>query len=103
MVYNGINLDNFITTHTLNGIENESTYKEFYYDLSKMNCPVWLFRGVDLDSNIPSNLTDDDILKYKENVNQLEIIDFKYSGHMILDEELGKATKYIQGILDKLN
>lgn len=103
MVYNGIKLDNFITTHTLKCIENESTYKEFYHDLSKMNCPIWVFRGVDLASNIPSNLTDDDILKYKENVNQLEIIDFKYSGHMILDEELGKATKYIQGILDKLD
>lgn len=48
-----------------------------------------------MNSMIPSNLTEDDILKYKDSVKKLEIIDFNYSGHMILDEELGKASDHI--------
>lgn len=103
MIYNGVKLGNFITKHTLEGIENESTYKEFYEDLNKMNCPVWLFRGTDADSQIESNLTDEDIMKYKKSVKKLEIIDFNYSGHMILDEELSKAAKNVEHILNTID
>lgn len=65
-----------------------------------MDCPVWLFRGTDTESDIPSNLTDEDAAKYKSSVKEFEIIDFRYSGHMILDEELGKAARHIKRILD---
>ena len=68
-----------------------------------MKCPVWIFRGTDLESDIPSNLTDEDILKYEESIKELEIIDFNYSGHMIFDEELGKATKLIKNVLNKID
>jgi pimeloyl-ACP methyl ester carboxylesterase len=103
MNYNGFNLKDYVTTHTLEGIERESTHKEFYHDLSKINCPVWIFRGTDSESLIPSNLTDDDILKYKSSIKDLEIVDFKYSGHMILDEELGKTCSNINRIMDKID
>lgn len=103
MIYNGFKLDNYVTTQTLEGIENESTYKEFYNDLEKMNCPVWVFRGIDSEADISSNLTDDDILKYKSSIKELEIVNFEHSGHMILDEELGKAAKEIEGILDNID
>jgi pimeloyl-ACP methyl ester carboxylesterase len=100
--YNGKRLDNYIDTKALEGIENESTYTEFYKDLQKMNCPVWLFRGTDTESDIPSNLTDEDIAKYQSSVKEFDIIDFRYSGHMILDEELGKAARHIKRILDRI-
>jgi pimeloyl-ACP methyl ester carboxylesterase len=103
MIYNGFKLDNYVTPSTLEGIEKESTYKEFYDDLNKMKCPVWLFRGNDLEADISSNLVSEDILKYKQSVSKLEVVDFNYSGHMILDEELGKATKCIKHILDKID
>ena len=103
MIYNGFKLDNYVTTHALEGIENESTYKEFYNDLNKMKCPVWVFRGTDSQSDIQSNLTNDDILKYKSSIKELEIVDFKYSGHMILDEELGKTARHIMCILDNID
>lgn len=103
MIYNGFRLNNYVTTHALECIENESTYKEFYNDLNMMRCPVWVFRGTDSDSDIPSNLKYDDILKYKESIKELEIVDFNHSGHMILDEELGKAVKHITRILNKLD
>lgn len=103
MIYNGFRLSNYITTHTLEGIETESTYKEFYTELSKMNCPLWIFRGTDSLSDIPSNLVDDDILKYRASLKNLEIVDFSYSGHMILDEELGKAYKHISHILNNID
>ena len=102
-IYNGFRLSNNITTHTLEGIESESTYKEFYQDFNRIKCPICVFRGKDSESDIPSNLTDDDILKYKTSIKELEIIDFNYSGHMILDEELGKACRYIRHVLDKVD
>lgn len=103
MIYNGYRLDKFVSTHTLEGIELESSYKEFYSIFQKMNCPVWLFRGIDTESDIPSNLTDEDIIKYRSSVKEFESIDFRHSGHMILDEELGKAVQYIKRILDKID
>ena len=68
-----------------------------------MYCPVWLFRGTDTESDIPSNLTDEDLLKFKSSVKEFEVIDFRYSGHMILDEELGKAASHIKRILDRID
>lgn len=62
MIYNGYRLDSYVNAHALEGIELESTYKEFYDIFPQMNCPVWLFRGTDKDSAIPTNLTDEDIL-----------------------------------------
>jgi len=99
MIYNGYRLDNYVDIHALEGTEHESTYKDFYHNLKEMHCPVWLFRGTDIESDIPSNLSDEDILKYKDSVEDLEIINFKDSGHMILDEELGKAARYIKKML----
>lgn len=98
--YNGFKMGNYITMRALEGIERESSYKEFYQELSKIKCPVWIFRGTDSKSHIPSNLTDIDIINYKSSIKNLEIINFNYSGHMILDEELGKACKHINRILN---
>lgn len=103
MIYNGYSLDNYVKINALEGIELESTYKEFYNIFSKMYCPVWLFRGTAKESDIPSNLIDEDILKFKSSVKEFEVIDFKYSGHMILDEELGKAVSHINRILDRID
>lgn len=98
--YNGFKMGNYISMHALEGIESESSYKEFYQELSKVKCPVWIFRGTNSKSYIPSNLTDVDVINYKSSIKELEIIDFNYSGHMILDEELGKACKHINRILN---
>lgn len=103
MVYHGYRLNNYVDTHALEGIELESTYKEFYNAFQKINCPVWLFRGTDIESYIPSNLTDEDILRYKSSIKEFEMVDFMYSGHMILDEELGKAVSCIKMILNKID
>jgi hypothetical protein len=42
------------------------------------------------------------IAKYESSVKELEIINFNDSGHMILDEELGKATRHINQILNQI-
>jgi pimeloyl-ACP methyl ester carboxylesterase len=102
MLYNGFNLSDHISPQALYGIEHEATPKEFYEDLHHMKCPIWVFRGTDSESYIPSNLTDEDILNYKTYVKNLEVVDFNYSGHMILDEELGKACNYIKSILENI-
>ena len=101
--YNGFKLGEYVTKQTLDGIEKESTFKDFYEVLNNLNCPVWVFRGKDSNSQIPSNLNEDDILKYKASIKNLEVIDFNYSGHMILDEELSIASKHINQILATLD
>jgi pimeloyl-ACP methyl ester carboxylesterase len=98
--YNGFKMGNYVTMRALKGIETESSYREFYQELSETRCPVWLFRGTDSNSQIPSNLTDADVANYKSSIKDLRVIDFKHSGHMILDEELGKACKYIRDMLE---
>lgn len=100
MEYNGSRLGNFISRLALDGIERESSPAEFYPYLSHQNCPIWVFRGNNPASPIPSNLNNDDITRYQHSIKNLHIIDFNYSGHMILDEELGKAVKHIQHILN---
>lgn len=103
MVYNGYRLSDFISQRALDGIEEESTYKEFYSFLAEIGCPVWLFVGTNALPDIPSNLTQEDIFKYQASVKKLEVVDFEYSGHMILDEELGKAASEIKRILNEVD
>lgn len=103
MIYNGSKLDKYVNELALEGIEKESTYTEFYDYLSQIKCPVWVFRGMDTESGVPSNLTEDDMLKFKSYIKDLQIIDFKHSGHMILDEELGKAAGQIRRIIDRID
>ncbi len=56
-----------------------------------------------INHNIPSNSLTEDLLNYKSSVKELEIIEFNYSVHMLLDEELGKAVNYIKSILKKID
>ncbi|WOO34883.1 hypothetical protein R2R35_13845 [Anaerocolumna sp. AGMB13020] len=100
LYYNGSKLTEFVSTHTLEGIEKESTYRDFYKDLKHYSCPICILRGMDNASSIPSNLTDTDILKYQSAATRVEIIPFLYSGHMILEEELGKASRCILEFLE---
>lgn len=99
MIYNGRKLTEFVSKSTLEGIEKESTYREFYVDFKEYHCPVCILRGMDEFSSIPSNLSDADISRYKAVLDNPEIIPFYNSGHMILDEELGKAVRHISEFL----
>lgn len=90
--YNGLRLGDYISGRALAGIERESTQRDFYSDLTRLACPVWLFRGTCATADIPSGITDDDVVRFRASVRHLEVIDFELSGHMIFDEELGKAV-----------
>ena len=103
LYYNGKKLTEYVSSHTLEGIERESTYQDFYNDLKHYTCPVCILRGMDRAAAIPSNLTDTDILNYQAASNLTEIIPFRYSGHMILEEELGKASRCILTFLESID
>lgn len=103
MHYNGKRLTEYVSKHTLEGIERESTYREFYNDFRHYLCPICILRGMDKSSAIPSNLTDIDILRYQAAADKVEIIPFLYSGHMILEEELGKSSKCILEFLENID
>lgn len=98
-VYNGRKIGDFIDKKALYGIEREAKFHDFYDVVKDVSCPIWLFRGADPEAEVASNLKDQDIANYQKSCTDLKIINFNYSGHMILDEELSKASKEIRKIL----
>lgn len=95
MVYLGERLGDHIKRKTLDGIERESTYMEFYDVIARLQCPIVIFRGTKEYAKIASNLTKDDINKYTEANSSTNIVDFSNSGHMIFDDECDKAVDAI--------
>jgi pimeloyl-ACP methyl ester carboxylesterase len=98
-VNDGLRFCDHTTPATWEGIERESTFRDFYDDLKRLDVPVWLFRGRDAASAIPSDLTDEDVGRYRESIRALEVIDFPDSGHMVLTESLGQAARETRRIL----
>jgi hypothetical protein len=96
MYYNGFYLKDHINRAALEGIEKESTEKEFYDTIKLLKCPITVFVGRDQKSERPSNLNENDINKLKEANAEIKFINFEKSGHMILDEEFEKASKEIR-------
>lgn len=95
MNYNGIYLKDHIDLAALEGIESESTDKEFYDTIKLLKCPIAVFVGRNKELERPSNLNGNDIKKYKAANAEIEVIGFEKSGHMILDEEFENASKKI--------
>ena len=102
MYYNGFYLKDHINRVALEGIEKESTEKEFYDTIKTLKCPIAVFVGRNQKSERPSNLNENDINKFKAANAEIIFINFEKSGHMILDEEFEKASKEIGLFLKNL-
>jgi pimeloyl-ACP methyl ester carboxylesterase len=102
MYYNGFYLKDHINRIALEGIEKESTEKDFYDTVKALKCPVAVFAGRDQSSERPSNLDENDIEKFKAANPKIKFINFWKSGHMILDEEFEKASNEIGMFLNDL-
>ena len=99
MRYLNYNLKEHITLAALQGIEKESTEKEFYATIKKLKCPIAVFVGTNKKSERPSNIEAIDIIKYKEANPSVTFVNFEKSGHMILDEEFEHAQCEVQNFL----
>lgn len=102
MYYNGFFLKDHINRKALEGIEKESTEKEFYDTIKALKCPITVFVGSDQKSERRSNLDENDITRFKSANDKIRFINFVKSGHMILDEEFEKASMEVRIFLRDL-
>ncbi|NMM63760.1 hypothetical protein HBE96_13975 [Clostridium sp. P21] len=65
-----------------------------------MKIPVTLFVGRGKEVKISSDILDETLQLYKEEIPSCEVIEFSKSGHMIPDEE---PEKYIEKIISFIN
>jgi pimeloyl-ACP methyl ester carboxylesterase len=90
LIYLGNPVTKSIHPDALDGLQKEAQEFEFWDLMKKLEIPILILRGISNRSKIKSELSESDIEKYKACVKNLKVIDFEYSGHMIVDEELGK-------------
>ena len=93
--YMNYEIKEYIQRKALEGIERESTYMDFFPLIHDLKCPIMLFVGRKEDAPIRSNLEKADIEKYLESNNEVRIVEFMNSGHMIFDDEPQKAIDTI--------
>jgi pimeloyl-ACP methyl ester carboxylesterase len=102
LIYMGKLLINYMRPEALDGLQREARQVEFWDLLSRLTIPVVVLRGTSKKSNIPSELTEEDIIRYRQYVNNYCEIDFDYSGHMIVDEELGKYRSVVNEFIGSI-
>jgi len=103
MKYLNYNLKDHITLTALQGIEKESTEKEFYETIKKLKCPITIFVGRNKKSERPSNIEENDIIKYKEANPSVKFVNFDKSGHMIMDDEFELAKSEVHIFLNGID
>lgn len=103
MKYLDYKLKDHITLTALQGIEKESTEKEFYETIKSLKCPITVFVGRNKKSERPSNIEENDIIKYKEANPSVKFKNFEKSGHMILDEEFELAKNEVHNFLKSID
>ncbi len=94
-VYRDFRLVDHISRTALDGIEKESTYRDFHPLLRGLDCPIRVFVGADKASPIKSNIEAIDLRNYSSAKASIKFIEFGKSGHMIFDDEREKAGREI--------
>ncbi|OAB38611.1 hypothetical protein PMSD_06235 [Paenibacillus macquariensis subsp. defensor] len=84
-----------IASKAIQGIEVESKHYAFWDDLNSFEFPVLIMKG----NQEGSALTQDHIIKYKQNMKILNIVHFKNSGHDLRKSEYEKYIKTIREYL----
>jgi pimeloyl-ACP methyl ester carboxylesterase len=102
LVYQGIPIINFMRTEALEGLRRDATEIDFSSELSKLNIPVAFFAGRNANSEIPSDITEEIIRFYKDEIPSCEIVEFLESGHMIPDDEPKKYISEITSFIERI-
>lgn len=103
LVYLGHPLTKYMRPEALDGLQREANEVVFWNQLSKLTIPVTVLRGVSKKCKIASELTDEDMSKYRKHIKNYNEINFEYSGHMIVDEELGKYREVVKDFVSALD
>lgn len=95
LVYLGYPVTKFMRPDALDSLEREAREVKFWGVLNQLNIPITVLHGISKKSKIPSDLSEEDILNYRKFIKNYCEINFEYSGHMIVDEELGKYRSVV--------
>lgn len=102
LVYLGKPLIEYMRPEALDGLEREAREAAFWDTLSRLDIPIAVLRGTSTKSKIPSDLTEEDMIKFRHCIRNYREIDFEFSGHMIVDEELGKYRLHVNEFVESL-
>lgn len=103
LVYLGRPLTDFTRPEAFEGMERESIVADFTKQLNKITCPVIIFRGVQDTNSIPSNLSENDLKLYFDNMTNVREVQFHNSGHMIPDDETELYINTVNDFLEQLD
>ncbi|GLC31207.1 alpha/beta fold hydrolase [Clostridium omnivorum] len=98
--YLGVPILNFMRRTAIEGLCKEAEQIDFSTQLSQLKIPVSIFIGRDNESKVPSNISDETLKLYKNQLMSCEVVEFSKSGHMIPDDE---PEKYIEEIVSFIN
>ncbi len=87
-----------MSKHALEGIQKESTEKEFWTELKAFNCPILIIGG----KKAGAVLTDEMISLYKESIENCEVELFEDSDHNLYAPNAEKFAETICRFLDKV-
>jgi pimeloyl-ACP methyl ester carboxylesterase len=95
LIYRGIPVTNFIRHSAVEGLAREAKEIDFTSKLGLIQIPVTIFVGRGSDTNIPSDISEETLRKYKTQIAHCKVVEFGQSGHMIPDEQ---REKYIEQV-----
>lgn len=100
--YLGVPILNYMRHKVLEGLERDAVEVDFSSQLSQLQIPVTLFVGSNKEAKISSNISDETIELYKQEIECCEVVEFQKSGHMIPDEEQQKYITEIAHFINKV-
>jgi pimeloyl-ACP methyl ester carboxylesterase len=103
LVYRGVPILNHMRHEAIEGLAKEAVQENFSTQLSKLKIPVTIFLGRGTKSDIPSNISEDILEIYKQEIPNCNIIDFSKSGHMIPDEEEEKYIEEVNKFIESMS
>ncbi|MBI4404643.1 MAG: alpha/beta hydrolase [Deltaproteobacteria bacterium] len=102
LIYQGVPVINHIRLTAINGLGKEARQIDFANELSQLTVPVALFVGRSSDSSIPSDLSEQDLECYEQQVSGIRLLGFPKAGHMIPDEDPVGYVSAVNAFLDFL-
>ncbi|OKP79980.1 hypothetical protein A3844_27635 [Paenibacillus helianthi] len=96
LTYQQVPILNYMRREALEGLGRDAEEMDFTSQLAQLKLPVTLFAGRNRAAEIPSDISEETLDKYKQYLSPFHVVEFLHSGHMIPDEE---QQKYIAEVI----
>jgi pimeloyl-ACP methyl ester carboxylesterase len=101
LVYLGVPILNFMRRAALDGLAREATQVDFSPRLSQLRIPVAVFAGRNACAAIPSDLPDETLQRYLQELPLYHVVEFRESGHMVPDEERPRYVAEVAAFVER--